>query len=162
MLFIAMLIVSCNIVPDKTTDSKIQEKQEKLTEQANNQVGLPAITNFQEKRLLKQIYELRDQEKMICYAYIVAEMSGKLIFIGKCYGYGIPYATQYSNPQRLCKAFETHKTGNIALPQAEPNGLYMPSSAEGTWIMLLDEKGEPHPAYFEPRVIISPIPLTIN
>ena len=158
ILFVSMLIVSCGEKPD--TDRDMQGKQEKITATANQQVGMPAIVNFQEKRNLKMIYELRDQEKLICYAYIVAEMTGKLVFIGKCYGYGIPYATQYSNP----KKHHEYKTvnGGYELEQAEPNGLYMPASAEGTWLLMLDDKGEPHPVYVEPRVMISPFPLTIN
>ena len=153
-LFIAAMIVSCS--EDNSTDSKMKVAQEKLTATANQQVGLPAITNFQEKRTLKEIYELRDQEKLICYAYIVAEMTGKLVFIGKCYGYGIPYSTQYSNPEKRMHY------GNHAyiLPQAEPNGLYMPSSASGTWLLMLDAKGIPHPIYVEPNVIVSPFELS--
>jgi hypothetical protein len=121
---------------------------------------MPAIINFQEKRMLKMIYELRDKEKMICYAYIVAEMTGKLVYIGKCFGYGMPYATQYSNPQ---KTIEGQTNGEFTtIGQSEPNGLYMPASAEGTWLMLLDEKGAPHPVYIEPRVIVSPFQLSTN
>jgi hypothetical protein len=48
------------------------------------------------------------------------------------------------------------------LPQAEPNGLFMPSSAEGTWLMLLDSKNEPHPVYIEPRIIVSPFSLNAS
>ena len=108
------------------------------------------------------IYELRDQEKMICYAYLWTEFNGKLVYFGKCMGYGIPYATQFSNPQK-----REHDGGysveyGYELPQAEPNGLYMPADAEGTWLLMIDDKGESHPVYCEPRVIVSPFPLTLN
>lgn len=140
----------------------MKNNQEKIIATANQQVGMPAIVNFQEKRMLKMIYELRDQEKMICYAYIVAEMTGKLVYIGKCFGYGMPYATQYSNPLKIAEK-NTYQSGSYAiLNQAEPNGLYMPASAEGTWLMMLDEKGTPHPVYIEPRVIVSPFQLSTN
>ncbi len=84
-------------------------------------------------------------------------MQGKLIFIGKCIGYGIPYSTQYSNPEKV----DYHTSGYVTLPQAEPNGLFMPNSSEGTWLMLLDADGQPHPVYVEPRVVVSPFKLNI-
>ena len=142
---------------EKSTDQKMKEAQEKVIAQGNSMIGMPGITRFQEKRVLKMIYELRDREKLICYAYIVAEMTGKLIFIGKCEGFGIPYATQYSNPEQIIDEGGTYHYQT--LPQAEPNGLYMPASADGTWLLMLDKTGEPHPFYCEPRVIVSPFPL---
>jgi hypothetical protein len=148
---------SCEYTP--TSDEQAAAKQELLTKEANKQVGLPAIVNFQEKRNLKMIYELRDNEKMICYAYLFNEFSGKLIYLGKCLGYGIPYATQFSNPMKTHSSYT--QGGFEILPQAEPNGLFMPSSASGTWVMLLDDKGEPHPVYVEPNVIVSPFKLSI-
>ena len=65
----------------------------------------------------------------------------------------------FSNPERPAQSYETHETGNIALPQAEPNGLYMPQSAEGTWVICASTKGEFTPMYIEPRVIVSPFRL---
>ena len=44
--------------------------------------------------------------------------------------------------------------------QAEPNGLFMPSTAEGTWVICAGEKaGDIRPIYVEPRVIVSPFKL---
>lgn len=49
------------------------------------------------------------------------------------------------------------------LPQADPNGLFSPASAEGTWILLKDPHGsDVKPVYVEPRVIVSPFKLEIN
>ena len=51
-------------------------------------------------------------------------------------------------------------TQGYALPQADPNGLFMPASAEGTWLMLINPKtNQPSPVYIEPRVTVSPFPL---
>ena len=42
-------------------------------------------------------------------------------------------------------------------------GLFMPSNAEGTWIMLIDPRtNDTRSVYIEPRVIVSPFPLSIN
>jgi len=126
--------------------------QEKLLKEGTAQTGMPAIVNFRERKLLKMILELRDQEKLITYVYIV-DLNANLKFLGKAIGYPIPYSTQYSNPMK-----QLYQTGTI--PQADPNGIFSPSSAEGTWVMLLDPKDStPHPVYIEPKVIASPFPL---
>jgi len=156
-LVLVMSLVSCKYEP--TADEIDRQKQEKILQEGQRQTGMPAIVNYQEKKNLKTIYELRDNNKLINYAYLFNNMTGKLIFIGKCIGYGIPYATQYSNPQ---KVYHEGSQYGLILPQAEPNGLFMPADARGTWVLLLDKDGQPHPVYIEPDVIVSPFPLTIN
>ena len=84
-----------------TSDKVLNKKQEQLMQEANAQVGMPGITHFQERKLLKTVLELRDQENLVCYAYLFSEMTGKLVFIGKCIGFGIPYATEFTNPQKI-------------------------------------------------------------
>src|SRR5574343_620702 len=128
-------------------------EQEKILQEGTRQSGLTNIKNFREKKFLKQILELRDQEGLTTYTYIVAEMTGKLVFFGETIGYGIPYATQYTNPQKM-----DGTTG--PLPQADPNGLFSPASADGTWVLMKDPKGEKVlPVFIEPRIIVSPFKL---
>jgi len=157
-LALVVSLVSC-IDYKPSADEIDRQKQERILEEGQRQTGMPAINNFQEKKLLKQIYELRDNEKIVNYAYLYNEFNGKLILLGKCIGYGIPYSTQYSNPEKLAREGTNY---GITLPQAEPNGLFMPSSSDGTWVMLLDAEGTPHPVYIEPKVIVSPFPLTVK
>lgn len=46
------------------------------------------------------------------------------------------------------------------MAQADPNGLFMPDAAEGTWILLKDPNGtEVKPVYVEPRIVVSPFKL---
>ena len=154
-------ITACDMNTTQSSDEKLNQKQEQLMDEATRQVGMPAIKNFQERKLMKMIIELRDQENIINYAYLWNEMNGKLVFIGKCVGYGLPYATQFTNPQKFMTPPD-HYNGyqSVPMPQADPNGLFMPSSAEGTWIMLIDPStNEPHPVYIEPKVIVSPFKL---
>lgn len=158
VLAFSLAFISCDD-RQPTADEKDQAQQEQLLRDAQRETGMPAVPNHQEKKMLKMIYELRDNNKLINYAYLYNEMQGKLVFLGKCIGFAMPYATQYSNPQKL----DWHQAGGyVSMPQAEPNGLFMPSAAEGTWVMLLDSKGDPHPVYLEPRVIVSPFPLSLN
>ena len=49
---------------------------------------------------------------------------------------------------------------SIAMPQADPNGLFMPSGLSATWLMMIDQRtGEARPVYVEPQIIVSPFPL---
>jgi len=154
------LFTSCNTYDPQPDADKLQaQKTKESLREANNQIGMPAIVNFQEKKLFKQILELRDNEKLITYCYLMNEMDGKIgQFLGKGIGYGIPAATQFTNPMK--NLGDKYREGsNTVLPQADPNGLFMPTATSATWYMLLDEKGEPRPVYIEPLIIVSPIKL---
>jgi len=145
-------LTACDV---KETSTQIERrKQEELSLQGVQSVGMPSIVNFAEKRMMKDIIELRDQN--VATTVYITDMNGKLHKVCNAVGYGLPYATQYTNPQRISS--DAH--GYATLPQADPNGLYSPASADGTWVLCVDAKsGKPKPVYIEPRVIVSPIPL---
>jgi hypothetical protein len=149
-----MSIAACDGSPPTSTQIE-RAKQEEMSKRGVESVGFPAITNYAEKRMFKDILELRDKMEPT-YTYIT-DMNGKLHKICDSVGYGLPYATQYTNPQR---SISNTGGGLTTLPQADPNGLYSPASAEGTWVMCLDPKSKKvKPVYMEPRVIVSPILL---
>jgi len=158
LLFATVFLLSCED-PPPTSDRIQSAQQERILQEATNAVGMPAIKNFRERRLLKDILELRDQSDLITYTYLYSEMTGKLTFFCTSVGYGIPYATQYTNPQKI-EQWRT-QVGYAVLPQADPNGLFSPASAEGTWIMCQnpEAKDDVKPVYVEPRVIVSPFKL---
>jgi hypothetical protein len=144
---------------DNSSDGIQRNQQEKLLQQGTSQVGMPAIKNFRERRLLKDILELRDQEGLVTYTYLFNQYTGKLIFFGVTIGYGIPYATQFTSPQKDA-FYSTSSSVHIALPQADPNGLFSPASAEGTWVLMKDPNGKDVvPVYVEPRIVVSPFKL---
>lgn len=155
-----ILVAGCDSAP--TSDDIQQKQQESILAEGTSQVGMPAVKNFRERKMLKDIIELRDQAGLVTYTYMVAEMTGKLVYIGETVGYGIPYATQYTNPQKFVRFWEqTHK--GYVMPQADPNGLFSPENAEGTWILLKDPHGgDVRPVYVEPRIIVSPFKLDIQ
>jgi len=168
MLFTFALFMSntsCDKTGKKTTDSLQQKQTEQSLGEANRQIGMPAIVNFQERKLFKQILELRDQESLITYCYLMNEMSGTIgQFLGKGIGYGIPAATQFTNPDKLIDVtnygIQSYQSNDgMVIAQADPNGLFMPTATSATWYMLLDGDGVPHPVYIEPLIIVSPIKL---
>ena len=166
LIFMAIALAGCNVTSRPKNSDEIQrEQQESILNEGTSQIGMPAIKNFRERKLYKDILELRDQDGLTTYTYIVAEMTGKLVFIGESIGYGIPYATQFTNPQKIeCYGSRPNEPGHstwLAMPQADPNGLFAPASADGTWVLLKNPNGKQvRPVYIEPRVIVSPFPLS--
>lgn len=148
---------SCNAT-ESPSDHAQRVKQEQMSQQGNAQVGMPGITAFQEKKIMRRLYEMRDQN-VATYTYLV-DMQGKLHHVCDSMGYGLPYGTQFSNPEKIQVAADgtTYNTSPL-VPQSEPNGLFMPPSAEGTWVICASTKGEFTPMYIEPRVIVSPFRL---
>ena len=153
IIAVAALLTACDQAPTSTQIER--RKQEELSMQAVTQVGMPAIVNFAEKRMMKDILELRDKNTPTT-TYLVG-MNNQLTKVCDSIGYGLPYATQYTNPQRI--AYDSGH-GSVTLPQADPNGLYSPASADGTWVLCVDHKdGKAKPVFIEPRIIVSPMAL---
>ena len=150
-VIVGAFLTAC--VPESSTsDEKQRNEQEAILQEGTAAVGMPAIRNFRERRLLKDILELRDQEGLITYTYVFNEMQGRLVFFCQSVGYAIPYATQFTNPERPLYDYADTTT----IPQADPNGLFSPESAEGSWVMCKDPNGpNTRPVYIEPRVIVS-------
>ena len=119
-LLLSFLSVSFTACTDKksSADEVMADYTADLMSEAQAQVGNPNIVNFQERKLAKMIFELRDKEDLICYAYIKNEMTGKLNYIGKCVGFGLPYSVQFTNPEYVVK---NSSYGYGTLPQPDPN-----------------------------------------
>jgi len=162
---IAVLLMSCGEQPLKTPSAdQVQAKQtEQMVNEGNKQVGMPAITNFTDKKVLKWIYELCDQENLVCHAYLFNVMKGEVgQYLGQCIGYGVPYSTQFSNPEKYGQVDggEYGAINPYTMPQAEPNGLFKPEGLSATWLVMLDPAdGTPRPVYVEPEIIVSPFKL---
>lgn len=155
---VSLCIIGCVSQPPSTDDIQ-RSRQEQIIQEGVAQIGAPAIKNFREMRLAKMILELRDQENLSTFTYTWSDVQGKSFFFCNSIGYGLPYSVQFTNPQKI--AVERYQTGIATLPQSEPNGLFSPDSAEGTWVMCKDPNGsEVKPVYVEPRVIVSPFKLT--
>ena len=159
-VFVVLLIVPILLGVDgcdhKTSDSVQREQQELLLQEGTRQTGMPAIVNFRERKMLKDILELRDQAGLVTYTYTWSDYKGCATYFGESIGYGIPYATQYTNPQKV----DWGSSHVWVLPQADPNGLFSPAAAEGTWVLMKDPNGDKVlPIYVEPRVIVSPFKL---
>ncbi|TRZ51548.1 hypothetical protein D4R99_04240 [bacterium] len=150
---LTLFLIACE---PPSSDEIQRQQQETILKEGTSSVGMPAIKNFRERKILKDILELRDQDGLVTYTYLFNELNGNLIFLCDSIGYGIPYATQYTNPQKIDHSYSAYQV----LPQADPNGLFSPASAEGTWVLCKNPNGKDvAPLYIEPKIIVSPFPL---
>lgn len=163
-VLMASMLVGCG--QRETASSKENNYTQDLMEQSSNMVGYPDVTNFFEKAQLKEIYELRDDPNLICYWYTKNDMTGKWIYQGECIGYGIPYTTQFTQPDTMQRAalpvldINGNDKGRNeyfteVLPQADPNGLYSSASTSATWILTTDKDGNIKPTYVESEITVS-------
>lgn len=139
------------------------EKTARVTAEGARSVGFPAITNFYEKRLLKEIYERRDQADLTTFAYVQG-LDGRLTCLGNAIGYGVPYSTQFSNPETDRYNAGDESFGDLRraypMPQPEPNGLFTPEGMSATWLQLVAPNGDIHVVYVEPTIVVSPFQLS--
>lgn len=147
---IAAIIMGCGPVAP-TSDDTQSRQQEQAAQEANAQSGFPGITKFTEKKMVKMLYERRDSE-IATFSYVM-DMNGRLFHVCDSIGYGLPYGVQYTNPEKIVNDYTT---AYGTLPQPEPNGLFMPPTADGTWVMCAGPKGTIDPIYIEPHVVVSP------
>lgn len=158
----ALILAGCDPATP-SSDQKMGQAQERLSSEAASAVGMPAIVNWQEKRMAKSIFEARDKT-IATTTYVLAENTGQMFKLCNSVGYGLPYSTQFTNPMKTVW-YEGFKTGaaGVTVPQADPNGLFSPASADATWVFCLDpETKRDKPVYVEPKVIVSPFPLKLT
>lgn len=148
----AFAVILCGCGPELSESDRNQARQQEQTAlESNAQSGFPGVTNFTEKKMVKMLYELRDK-KVATFSYVM-DLNGHLWHVCDSIGYGLPYGVQYTNPE---KAVNDTSQSFGTLPQPEPNGLFMPPTAEGTWVMCATRSGQIDPVYVEPRVVVSP------
>ena len=138
----------------ESSDQKQHDEQEQILSRATDQVGMPTLTNFQERNTLKRIIEVRDAA-VSTTAYLV-EANGHLHKICDSMGYGIPYSTQFTNPYQ-------YRGSGATVPQADPNGLFTSAQATGTWLNCKDPASNSFNfVYVQSNVVVSPFPLLAN
>lgn len=149
--FLVFIIQACD--PTPSTDQIQRRETEQIIQEALEKVGMPEISNFTERALLKEILEKRDQ-MFPTFTYYIDRDGGKHLLC-ESVGYGLPASSQYSNPTKLVvQGGSIHGT----LPQPAPNGLYMSAETEATYVLCSTGNGVEF-VYAEPELIVSPYPL---
>lgn len=177
----ALLLTACGYTAVQSNDSKIAQQQEQQQAEGDAEVPPPAIVNWNEKRMAKLIQEKRDTPNLATWTY-TKNFDGKYTFVCESIGYGLPYNTRANNPQHY--EFVTTRTGvysmsgssgggyytdgagntvwgeHAVVAQPEPNGLFIPDSARGTWNLCKDPKnGKSDVTYQEEDIAVFPYEL---
>jgi hypothetical protein len=88
---------------------------------------------------------------------------GKAVFACPSKGYPIPYTTQLTNPNQILPY--AGSTASVAIPQAEPNGLYTGTST-ATWVLCIRTLpgggSEINPVYTESDALAFSYPVKIS
>lgn len=179
-IFSILSLSGCGYTATQSADSKIAQQQEQNLTEGDAQVPPPNIVNWNEKRMAKLIQEKRDTPNLATWTY-TKNFDGKYTFVCESISYGLPYNTRTNNPQHY--EFLTTRTGvnnggsagggywtdgsgnrvwgeHAVVAQAEPNGLFIPDSAKGTWNLCRDPKtGKPDVTYQEEDVSVFPYRL---
>lgn len=157
-LFVVFSAETC-VRSTNSVDVQQEEQTQQMLAEANATVGMPRIVNWTERRQFKQILELRDDPSLATYTYTI-DMNGRRHFLCNSLGYGLPYSVQYVNPQRTGRSYS--QGGFETLPQADPNGLFMPDNTAATWVLCVPDEGtgapgefDVEPTYVEPAIIVS-------
>ena len=150
----SLFVVSCYTRPN--SDTITSQRQETLLMQAVEKIGMPAIKYFRELRMMNRILEERDQT-IPTWTYLWSDYNRCFTFIESSVAYPIPYSTERTSPQKVVRWGE-HR---LAMPQADPNGLYPPSSAEGTFVEMNNptKVNTTGLVYSEPRISTFPYEL---
>lgn len=153
-------LAGCNDIEGSDPASKRQADATRVAmNAADREIGMPRITNYSQRKLLKNAYEDMDQTTLV-YVYTQA-LDGRFVCLGQAVGYGVSLGTQFTAPiypQYIHDAsVDGPRSGTYELAQPEPNGLYMPDSGAATIINLVDAAtGKARTALIEPDVVTSP------
>ena len=151
-VLLAAMCITCLSACTSETARKDKEYSEKMKSQIADAIGYPELANFFEYSQLKEIYELRDDPKLVCYWYTKCEYTGKWVYEGKCIGYGIPYSASITSPDT--PLYNNYDSSVVS--QAEPNGIYTNGlSTSATWILTVDADGKITPDYVEQTIRVT-------
>ena len=150
------LLSACGDPRAPDADQRQSKAQAQSLENADREIGMPRIANFAQRKMLKNSYEDMDQTTLT-YVY-VQSLDGKFVCLGQGVGYGVMSGTQFTAPTQY--SWVNDRVGYQERPQAEPNGLFTPTSGAATIVNLINPaNGEAHTALIEPNVVTLPFKL---
>lgn len=116
-----------------------------------------------ERYLMIQLYTARNNA-VATWSYQWNSYLGLSTWDCASIGYPIPGGTQLDNPWRVQNSGSSGISDNywgVAIGQAEPNGLFPPATANGTYVMCLNPDGTIGPVYEEDYMKAFPYPMQV-
>jgi hypothetical protein len=136
----SLLLVGCDEgAARKESDKVAQQQQQYVIAQP-----IPAFNWSLERHIMIELYKARNNA-VTTYTYERNQYTGKVQAWCPSIGFPISAATQLTAAEGL----QVSNSNVYKLPQAEPNGLFPPSSSRGTFVMCAGKNGKATPRYFE-------------
>ncbi len=131
-----------------------QKQQDAVMQQFQRNQPTPTFDWSLERHMLIQLYSAR-QRATNTFSVVQSEYTGKILWSCPSIGFPLPYATQLTNPQQMISGYGVgSKSIDGIVAQQEPNGLFTPAAADGTWVPCVDERGKITPVYEEKHVTV--------
>ncbi len=142
----------CDAKDSSSNATRQEQAQQNLQmEQFLRNQPVPSFDWSLERHMLIQLYTAR-QRATNTYSVVQSEFTGKILWSCPSIGFPLPYSTQLTNSlQAQWRGYSDHWSSAV-VEQQEPNGLFSPPSAEGTWVPCVDERGRITPVYEERKV----------
>jgi len=140
----------CTTAP-RTAASIEQTSQDLQMQQFLRNQPVPSFDWSLERHMLIALYTAR-QKATNTFSVVQSDFTGKILWSCPSMGFPLPYATQLTNPQQLIQKSDSSHWYDGVIGQQEPNGLFSPPAADGTWVPCVDEHGKITPVYEERKV----------
>lgn len=149
----AILAIACETADTREERNTVQRQKE----QFRKSHPAPFFEWSLESHLMTKLYQARNSA-VSTWSYVWDPFRGKISWECPSIGFPIPGGTQLTNPEQWVRG-GTSGTSIVVLPQAEPNGLFSPQTAMGTYVMCVNPDGTVSPAYVEDNVRTFPQPM---
>ena len=148
----------CTAAP-RSAASVEQQSQDLQMQQFLRNQPVPSFDWSLERHMLIHLYAAR-QKATNTFSVVQSEFTGKILWSCPSMGFPLPYATQLTNSLQLIQKNDSGHWYDGVVGQQEPNGLFSPPAADGTWVPCVDEKGRITPVYEERKVTTFLRPVT--
>jgi hypothetical protein len=134
-------------------NSAEQQQQQQITTNLEGSQPLPAVYYSQERQNLIDI-ELAEVNDVRTTSFGVTEM-GQLLYSCPSIGFGIPDSASLSNPSQIIWGYNSWGNGMMDSgvgDQMDPNGIYAPTTSDGTYIICVTANAKIYINRFESKV----------
>ena len=154
----ALLLTACGREGQEAQDAAAVDRQQ--AQYAKGQ-PIPAFDWSLERHLVIALYQARNTRAATHSVW----RSNTGMIEGDCpsMGYGIPYDTSLTNPQKgATHSPASSHYSSIVVGQAEPNGVFASTNTSATWVLCTGAGGIIEPVYVESKVSAFPYPLNVD
>ena len=145
----AIFLAACQTGPTVPKGQNLENNQQKTsTESLVNNQPLP---HFAYSQMRQNLIEIETAEANGVQTTSFFFNQGQRDPVNHCPSIGVPLpnTASLSNPQQVVDGSGDRGGGNVTIGQMDPNGIYVPASSTGTFVICIDAQGHPYADYWE-------------